>query len=73
MPTIIVGSNAANIVVASWAGTALSGSLPVATHASSPMTTIRVPPLIVMSRDSSGLVTTVPEYCSTPLSVMATR
>ena len=30
MPTSNVGSNAANIAVAIWAGTALSGSLPVA-------------------------------------------
>ena len=34
------------------------------------MTTIRVPPLTVRSRDRTGLVTTTPLYCSTPLTVM---
>src|SRR6188768_1304759 len=73
MPTTIVGSNAANIGAAIWLGTDFNGSLPWPTHASSPMTTTRVPPLIVRSRDSTGLVTTTPLYCSTPLTVIEMR
>ena len=37
------------------------------------MTTIRVPPLTVRSRDRTGLVTTTPLYCSTPLTVIEIR
>src|SRR6185369_1772153 len=72
-PTRRVGSNAANIGAAIWLGTDFNGSLPWPTHASSPMTTMRVPPLTVRSRDRTGLVTTTPLYCSTPLTVMEIR
>ncbi len=47
--------------------------MPWPIHASSPMTTIRVPPATVRSRDRTGLVTTTPLYCSTPLIVIETR
>ena len=56
----MIGSNAASIGVAipGGAGSSLS---PVPIQASSPMTTIRVPSLIVTSRETTGFVTTTAE------------